>query len=223
MTSNNTMENLSFLEIKVCPEINASIIWLHGLGADGYDFKPVVEALNLPNVRFILPHAPARPVSINNGYVMPAWYDIHGLGTASPQDEAGIRAAQKLIEKLIAQEQKRGVPARRIMLAGFSQGGALALHTALRYPDRLAGVIGLSTYLPLRSTVAAEAHEANRDIPVFMAHGTDDNVINPDTCLISVNTLRSLGYAVEWHEYPMAHNVCQEEIDDIREFITRSI
>jgi phospholipase/carboxylesterase len=213
------MQALATLEISTSDSVDASIIWLHGLGADGHDFADVVEALQLPKVRFILPHAPHRPVTISGGYVMRAWYDLFGLGIDSPQDENGIRETQRLIESLIAQEQQRGIAAERIILAGFSQGGAIALHTALRYPQRLAGVLALSTYLPLKPLLAIEKHEANRDLPIFMAHGTFDNVISLEVCEVSANLLRQQGYPVAWHEYPMAHSVCVEELADIRNFV----
>lgn len=213
------MQALATLEVSTSDSVNASIIWLHGLGADGHDFADAVEALQLPNVRFILPHAPHRPVTINDGYVMRAWYDLFGLGIDSPQDESGIRESQALIESLIAQEQQRGIAAERIVLAGFSQGGAIALHTALRYPQRLAGVLALSTYLPLKPLLAIEKHAANRDLPIFMAHGTFDNVISLEVCEVSVNLLRQQGYPVAWHEYSMAHSVCAEELADIRDFV----
>ena len=198
---------------------NASVIWLHGLGADGHDFAPVVEALQLPNVRFILPHAPPRPITLNGGYVMRAWYDIFGLEINSRQDENGIREAQALIEGLIAQEQQRGIAPERIVLAGFSQGGAIALHTALRHPQRLAGVLALSTYLPLKPTLTAEAHPANRDLPIFMAHGSFDEIISLDTCKVSADLLIQHGYPLTWHEYPMAHSVCADVISAIRNFL----
>lgn len=213
------MQALATLEVSTSDSVNASIIWLHGLGADGHDFADAAAALQLPNVRFILPHAPHRPVTINDGYVMRAWYDLFGLGIDSPQDESGIRESQALIESLIAQEQQRGIAAERIVLAGFSQGGAIALHTALRYPQRLAGVLALSTYLPLKPLLAIEKHAANRDLPIFMAHGTFDNVISLEVCEVSVNLLRKQGYPVAWHEYPMAHSVCAEELADIRDFV----
>jgi len=201
--------------------IDASVIWMHGLGADGHDFEPVIAELNITNTRFILPHAPYRPVSINNGYEMRAWYDIFGLGIDSPQDETGIRATQLQIEALISKELARGIPSQRIVLAGFSQGGAIALHTAARYPLQLAGVLALSTYLPLKPLLAAEANIANQRLPIFMAHGTFDSVITLDVCKVSADLLRQQGYALSWHEYPMAHSLCMEEIDDIRAFLKK--
>lgn len=213
------MQALETLEISPDGSANASIIWLHGLGADGHDFADAVKALQLPNVRFILPHAPHRPVTINGGYIMRAWYDLYGLEINSTQDENGIRKTQMLIEALIAQEQQRGIAAERIILAGFSQGGAIALHTALRYPQRLAGVLALSTYLPLKPLLAAEKHAANRDLPIFMAHGTFDSVISLEVCELSVKLLQQQGYPVAWHEYPMAHSVCAKELADIHGFV----
>jgi phospholipase/carboxylesterase len=210
---------LETLELCSTDEIDASIIWLHGLGADGHDFQPVVAALDLPGVRFILPHAPYRAVSINNGYEMRAWYDLYGLTLDSRQDEAGIRQSQTEIETLIAAEKARGIDASRIVLAGFSQGGAIALHTALRHEERLAGVLALSTYLPLRSHLTEEVHASNRDVPIFMAHGSFDTVITPEIARISAQSLTQNDYPLTWHEYPMAHSVCNEEIADIRLFL----
>jgi phospholipase/carboxylesterase len=199
---------------------DASILWLHGLGADGSDFAPIVDELALPlAIRFIFPHAPSMPVTVNGGYVMPAWYDIYSQDIAGNQDEAGIRSAQSMLTALIEREKSRGVRPERIVLAGFSQGGAIALQTALRYPNRLAGVITLSTYLPLESSLAKEMSEANRDLPVFMAHGRYDTVIPKQAAEISRNKLKLVGYKVEWHEYPMMHSVCAEEIRDIRRFL----
>jgi phospholipase/carboxylesterase len=196
------------------------VIWLHGLGADGHDFEPIVPELRLESalrVRFVFPHAPVQPVTINGGYAMRAWYDI---GNDRRQDEAGIRASQARVEALIARERTRGVAARRIVLAGFSQGGAIALQTALRHPERLAGVLALSTYLPLAETLAAEAHPANRDAPIFMAHGTQDPLIPLARAAASRDTLRALGYDVQWREYPMPHSVCAEEIAEIGAWLT---
>ena len=201
--------------------INASVIWLHGLGADGSDFVPVAEMLNLPNVRFVLPHAPYRKVTRNNGYEMRAWYDIYGLTPISREDAIGIAESQATIEALIAKEISRGIPAHRIVLAGFSQGGAIALHTALRQSQALAGVMALSTYLPLRTLLAAEKTTANQQIPIFMAHGIDDEVITLDTCKASLAILQAQTYAVDWREYSMAHSVCMAEIADIKQFLSR--
>lgn len=199
--------------------INASVIWLHGLGADGYDFEPIVEQLNLPNIRFILPHAPEMAVTRNNGYVMPAWYDVYGLTPVSQEDAAGIKNSQAYINALIQKEIDRGVASERIALAGFSQGGAIALYSALRYPQKLAGILALSTYLPLQATLAAEMQAVNAQIPIFMAHGVQDNVISLETARASLAALQKQQCTVAWHEYPMAHSVIAEEISDIRQFL----
>ena len=201
--------------------IKASVIWLHGLGADGHDFEPIVHKLNLPNVRFILPHAPEMAVTRNSGYIMPAWYDLYGLTGSSKEDEAGIRNSQTYINALIKKEIDRGIPADRIVIAGFSQGGAIALHTALRYPKKLGGILALSTYLTIKTKLAVEANPANTGIPIFMAHGVYDDVISLDLCKISLDVLRSNHLVVNWHEYNMAHSVCAEEIVDIRSFYRR--
>ena len=208
------------IEICLSKKPSASVIWLHGLGADGNDFVPIVEMLNLPHIRFILPHAPYRKVTLNNGYEMRAWYDLFGLNVGSPQDEAGIRGAQTYVESLIAQEVRRGIAQNRIALAGFSQGGATVLHTALRQQQALAGTLALSTYLPLRPLLANEKTAANQNTPIFMAHGTFDEVISLATCRVSLEALQIQQYQVEWHEYAMAHSVCIEEIDDIRAFLS---
>ncbi|MCK8515293.1 alpha/beta hydrolase [Methylonatrum kenyense] len=201
----------------------ASVIWLHGLGADGNDFRPIVPELRLPassGVRFIFPHAPEQPVTLNGGMVMRAWYDLISLDRSGRQDEAGIRAAADRVQALIERENKRGVPDERIILAGFSQGGAVALHLGLRHPRRLAGILALSTYLPLPETVAAERSAANAETPIFMAHGAMDPVLELRLGEQSRQELASLGYAVEWHTYPMAHAVCMEEIIAVGEWIT---
>jgi phospholipase/carboxylesterase len=201
----------------------SSVIWLHGLGADGSDFVPVVEMLNLPNVRFILPHAPYRKVTVNNGYEMRAWYNLFGLTIGSREDETGIREAQDYLESLIAHEVSRGIPHNKIVLAGFSQGGAIALHTALRHNQALAGILALSTYLPLKSFLPEEKSSANQHTPIFMAHGAYDEVISLETCRVSLALLLAQQYQVDWHEYPMAHSVCMEEIDDIRSFLSNTL
>lgn len=204
-------------------KIDASVIWLHGLGADGYDFEPIVQQLLqpdcLPNVRFILPHAPEMPVTRNNGYIMPAWYDVYGITPISKEDEAGIQASQRYINTLIQHEIARGIPSERIILAGFSQGGAIALHTALRYPQKLGGVLALSTYLPLHKKLPAEMHIVNASTPIFMAHGIFDEIITLDMSKASRDLLQSCQYFVNWHEYRMAHSVCMEEIADIQTFL----
>jgi len=191
---------------------------MQGLGADGHDFVDIVPELGLParpGIRFVFPHAPMRPVTINAGYVMRAWYDIRDDGGTRREDPAGVRASQKSIEALLEREKTRGVPARSIVLAGFSQGGAMALHTALRYGERLAGIMALSCSLPLADTLGAEASPANRDVPIFMAHGTHDPMIPMARALRAREILSGLGYRLEWHEYPMPHSVCLEEVRDI--------
>lgn len=199
-----------------------SIIWLHGLGADGQDFVPVADELELPvPVRYIFPHAPQRPVTINGGYVMRAWYDIAGANIDAAQDAAGIRASQANIEALIAQEVARGIAPKNIYLAGFSQGGAIALHTALRQEEPLGGVLALSTYLPLAETVATEVRAEALRTPVFMAHGRSDTVVPYALGAASRNALQELGCNVEWHEYAMPHSVCPEELLDIRRWLTK--
>lgn len=204
-------------------KVDASVIWLHGLGADGYDFEPVAKQLlqpdALPNVRFILPHAPEIAVTRNNGYIMPAWYDIYGVIPVHEEDEAGIKASQRYIDTLIQTEISRGIPSGRIVIAGFSQGGAIALHTALRQPQKLAAVLALSTYLPLHSKLAAEANTANQNTPIFMAHGIFDDVISLDMSKQSRDLLQNRQYFVNWHEYRMPHSVCAEEIADIQAFL----
>jgi phospholipase/carboxylesterase len=218
---------LETIEIETAPEPSATVIWLHGLGADGNDFAPLVPELasaEAPAMRFVFPHAPLRPISINRGYVMRGWYDItldDLSGRSRGSDAAGIRASQAQIEALIARENARGVASRDIVLAGFSQGGAIALHTGLRYPERLAGILALSTYLPLAEQVAVEAATQNQDVPIFFAHGSEDTVIVPALGLRSRDALGILGYAVEWHEYRMSHSVCAGEISDIRHWLAR--
>ena len=208
------------IQIETGAKPEAAVIWLHGLGADGHDFEPIVPELRLKKaVRFVFPHAPVRPVTINQGMRMRAWYDILQLG-GGPEDEAGLRASQKITEELI---RAQGLPAKKIVLAGFSQGGAIVLQTALRHPERLAGVVALSTYLPLASTLAAERSEANRDIPIFMGHGQYDELIPPSRARASREHLEKLGYKIEWHEYPMPHSVCAPEIADLSAFLSKII
>lgn len=203
---------LESIEIETAPDPRASIIWLHGLGADGNDFAPLAGEIELPfGVRYIFPHAPMMPVTINGGYVMRAWYDI-GDAAIRREDEAGVRASQQQIEALLAQEQARGVAANRIVLAGFSQGGAIALHTGLRHGERLAGIMALSTYVPVADKLPAEVSSANSAVPIFMAHGTFDPMIAVDRAKASRDLLLRLDYPVDWHEYPMEHSVCAEEI-----------
>ena len=199
-----------------------SILWLHGLGADGNDFAPIVPALvdpAWPPLRFVFPHAPVRPVTINNGLSMRAWYDIAAFDLNARQDEAGMRASIGEVETLIARERSRGVPSEHIVLAGFSQGGAIALAAGLRHPERLAGIIALSTYLPLHTALAGERSVANATLPIFWGHGTLDPVVILQRGTDSRDLLQSLGYTVDWHTYPMAHAVCPEEIGDLRHWL----
>jgi phospholipase/carboxylesterase len=204
------------VEIETGANPRAAVIWLHGLGADGHDFEPIVPELELPQpVRFVFPHAPIRPVTINQGMRMRAWYDIFQFG-GGPEDEAGIRASQKILEQLMAAE--RG---KKIVLAGFSQGGAIVLQTALRHSQPIAGVLALSTYLPLHATLASEAVPDSRRVPIFMAHGQYDDIIPLDRARRSREALEKLGYAVTWKEYPMPHSVCAPEIADISEFLRK--
>jgi len=218
---------LETIEIETGSNPAASVIWLHGLGADGGDFVPVVQELGLsqaPPIRFIFPHAPMQPVTINNGYVMRAWYDVsYGdlEGKSRQADEQGVRASQAAIGELIEREADRGISNENIVLAGFSQGGAIALQTGLRYPRRLAGVLALSTYLPLAESFAQEAAPANAKTPVFMAHGAQDPVVPYAMGSKSKELLGKMGYSVEWHEYPMQHSVCLEEIQDIGAWLKR--
>jgi len=212
---------LETIEIESAPNPTAAVIWMHGLGADGNDFVPIVNELDLtgaPAIRFIFPHAPLRPVTINNGHVMRAWYDV-SFGTLEGRsrkaDERGVRDSQAQIGQLIAREQGRKISSKNIVLAGFSQGGAIALQTGLRHPEPLAGVMALSTYLPLAESFAQEAAPANAKTSVFMAHGTHDPVVPYAMGNASSVRLQQAGYPVEWHEYPMQHSVCLEEIADI--------
>jgi phospholipase/carboxylesterase len=214
---------LETIEIETGPKPSAAVIWLHGLGADGHDFEPIVPELRLPAskpVRFVFPHAPQRPVTINMGMRMRAWYDILQMG-GGPEDEAGIRDSENLLEKLILKETQRGMPHDRIVLAGFSQGGAIVLQTALRRRERLGGVLALSTYLPLAWTLQKERSQESNGLPIFMAHGQHDGMIGIERAAQSRDALQALGYAVEWHEYPMQHSVCPEEIADISAFLLR--
>jgi len=203
-----------------------SVIWLHGLGADGHDFEPLVPELGLDaqvSLRFVFPHAPVRPVTVNGGMSMRAWYDIVTLERGGPQDEAGIRDSGRQLELLIEREIGRGIAPEKIVLAGFSQGGAIALHTALRYPQRLAGLMALSTYLPLQDSFDREVGNNTsaqpQELPIFMAHGSFDPMLPMALGQHSQQILENAGYAVEWHDYPMAHAVCPEEIADIRTWL----
>ena len=200
-------------------DCTACVIWLHGLGADGHDFVPVINMLKLDSARFILPHAPIRKVTRNNGVEMRAWYDIYGLTAESREDTQGIRQSEFYIESLINAEISRGIPANKIVIAGFSQGGAMALHTALRFKQSLAGVIALSAYLPLQARLVDEKTHQNQAIKLFMAHGSHDEVITIQTCQASIKALQNAQYLIDWHEYAMEHTVCAQEIDDIHQFL----
>jgi phospholipase/carboxylesterase len=218
---------LETIEIETGKNPAASVIWMHGLGADGSDFVPIVEELELdgtPGIRFLFPHAPMRPVTINNGYVMRAWFDVSLgdlEGNSRRADEQGVRESQAQIAALIEREAKRGVEPEHIVLAGFSQGGAIALQTGLRYPRRLAGMMALSTYLPLADTLAREATPANKATPIFMAHGIYDPLIPLAMGAGSMTLLTGFGYTVEWRQYPMPHSVCPQEIEDIGAWLRR--
>jgi phospholipase/carboxylesterase len=215
---------LDTLDIETAAAPDAAIIWLHGLGADAHDFEPVVPQIVRPGERawrFVFPNAPIRPVALNGGMQMRAWYDIKSLDRNADEDLAGFWDTDARIRELIAREAARGVAANRVVLGGFSQGGAASLYTALRYAERIAGVLALSCYLPLQDRLPAERSVQNRATPIFMAHGRADAVLSMSLGLESRDTLRKLGYAVEWHEYPMAHAVCAAEIADIRAFLLR--
>jgi phospholipase/carboxylesterase len=220
------MELPETVEVSSGASPQGSVIWLHGLGADGHDFEPIVPELRLGDelgLRFVFPHAPLRPVTINGGMTMRAWYDILTLDRGGPQDEAGIRESGRTLEMLTEREHERGIPYEKIVLAGFSQGGAIALHTALRYPQRLAGLMALSTWLPLPDSFQREVIDnteaQSQELPIFMAHGTFDPMLPLALGQHSHETLVDAGYEVEWHEYPMAHAVCAEEIAAIRNWL----
>lgn len=210
------------IEIDSAPHPTAAVIWLHGLGADGNDFAALVPELDLdacPPIRFVFPHAPSMPVTLNGGYVMPAWYDIAGTDLISRQDASGIQRSARAICQLIEHEVARGIAHQNIVLAGFSQGCAMALHTGLRLPQRLAGIMALSGYLPLADTLLAERHPANAHTPIFMAHGSMDPVVAPARGEASRDLLERLGYPVQWHSYPMAHSVHPREVADLSLFL----
>lgn len=223
-----TMHTLPLLETVVVEShqpVTASVIWLHGLGADGHDFADITSQLQLPKqlgIRFIFPDAPVRPVTLNNGFAMRAWYDIYSLNNLHQEDRAGIQASELAITQLIQQQQTAGIPASRIILAGFSQGGALALHTGLRSLSQLGGILGLSTYLPLLPYFA-EARSENRKTPIFLAHGTHDEILPLAFGEKTRDHLQQAGYAVEWHAYPMGHQVCMPEIADISRWLTQCL
>ena len=212
------MSLLPTIELATNRNPTASVIWLHGLGADGYDFVPVVKELGIPDalsLRFVFPHAPLQPVTINNGMVMRAWYDVSYDGLERRTDDAGVLQSATAVEALVAHEMARGIPPRRIVLAGFSQGGAVALTLGTRFGKRLGGILALSTYLPMPEELAEAASPENRDIPIFMAHGNQDNVIPIRMAEASRSRLESLGYPVDWHSYPMAHSLCMEEVEAV--------
>jgi phospholipase/carboxylesterase len=217
-------ELLPSIELEVGPRPDAAVIWLHGLGADGNDFVPIVEEMRLPSslsIRFVFPHAPVRPVTLNNGFRMRAWYDLTAGDITNRADSAGVRASQAQVEVLIAREIARGIAAQRIVLAGFSQGGVIALHTGVRHGERLAGIVALSTYVVLPDLLAGEASPANRDVPIFMAHGTADPMVRLEWGEAGRRALVAAGYRVEWHTYPMPHSVVWEEIEAVSAFLAR--
>jgi phospholipase/carboxylesterase len=217
---------LEALQAETGPNPTTTIIILHGLGADGHDFVPIAQELDLSplgSVRYIFPHAPSIPVTLNAGYVMPAWYDIFGTEGAQREDEPGLRRSQAQVEELIARERSRGIDSRRIVLAGFSQGCAMTLMTGLRAAERLGGLVGLSGYLPLAAKVAAERASANADVPIFLAHGRMDPMIPMARATASRDALVALGHAVEWHDYPMAHSVCPEEVVDLNRWLLKTL
>jgi len=217
---------LENIEIETAPNPEIAVIWLHGLGADGNDFVPLVNELDLsglPGIRFVFPHAKTMPVTINGGYVMRAWYDISNADLSRREDEGGLRASQRDVEALIAREKARGIPASRIILAGFSQGCAMTLQTGMRHPEKLAGMLCLSGYLPLAGVAAAERSEESLATPVFMAHGTHDNVVPFVRAQQSAQVLKELGYQVEWREYAMQHSLCLEEVQDISAWLRKVI
>ncbi len=217
---------LDCIEVTTNEHPTAAVIWMHGLGADGSDFVPIVRELNLtgcPGIRFVFPNADSMPITINGGYVMPAWYDILGMDLVRKEDEAGLRKSQQQIEALIQREIDRGVSSEKIILAGFSQGCAMTLQTGLRSSHKLAGLMCLSGYLPLQSTFTAEHHVANKVTPIFMAHGRGDGVVTIDRAEKSRDFLLELSYNIEWHEYLMQHSVCEEEIDDIGSWLQRTL
>jgi phospholipase/carboxylesterase len=218
--------SLETVEVEPRGLADAAVLWMHGLGADGHDFESLVPELRLdasPAVRFVFPHAPVRPVTINGGHRMRAWYDIAGFDRRSPEDEAGIRESAAALGDLVRRERERGIPAERIVVAGFSQGGAMALFLGPRWPERLGGVIALSTYLPLSDTLAKEAHPANAAVPVFQAHGSFDPVVPLAVGEKSRERLRALGYDVDWRSYPMPHSLCAQEVEDLRDFLLRAL
>ena len=220
------MKALETVTVETGPNPSFTIIWMHGLGADGHDFEPLVPELvgdGMPALRFVFPHAPVRPVTINNGYTMRAWYDISGIDRRSAEDFKGIGESADSIGGLVHREHARGITSDHILLAGFSQGGAMALHLATRHPDTFAGVIALSCYLPLSRDLAKSRHGANQSTPIFMAHGTQDPVVPYVLGEESRQLLESSGFTIEWHSYPMPHGLCQEEVADLRTYLQRIV
>ncbi len=214
------------VEVETGANPTAAVIWLHGLGADGHDFEPIVPELVRPGeraLRFVFPHAPIRPVTLNGGFAMRAWYDIVSLERRGPEDQSGIRASQATVEELIRRENARGIATSRIVLAGFSQGGSLALFTGLRYGEKLAGIMGLSCYLLLAGRLAAERGTANQGTPIFLAHGLQDPIVAPLLGEQARTALEAAGYSVEWHTYPMPHSVSPQEVADIAQWLRRVV
>jgi phospholipase/carboxylesterase len=226
MATDTTTPALSCVELNPSTPAQAAVIWLHGLGADGHDFEPIApllqSQLTIPT-RFVFPHAPHRAISINGGYSMRAWYDIVALDLSHTEDADGIHTSARQLHTLIRREIDNGIPARRIVLAGFSQGGAIALHTGLRYPHRLGGILALSTYLPLAATLSAERDPANSDAPIFMAHGDEDTVVPFAHASASKQYLQEIGYPLEWHSYRMPHSICDDEMADITAWLLRTL
>ncbi len=220
------MSKLDSIIIETQKQPDAAVIWLHGLGADGSDFEPIVEQLQLPShyaIRFIFPHAPVRPITINQGYQMPGWYDISSLSIVEQEDETGIKESSAILKELCEEQEASGIDASRIVVAGFSQGGAIALHCGCRYPRPLAGIMALSTYLPLPESTADEISETANEIPIFMAHGRQDEVVAYEYGKQSMAQLESEEMEVHWHEYDMGHSVCLEEIQHIRQWLTETL
>lgn len=217
------MSELDSIIIETQDQPDSAVIWLHGLGADGNDFVPVIDQLHLPSnlaIRFIFPHAPIRPITINQGYQMPGWYDISSLAIAEHEDTVGINESSIILKRLCEEQEANGITTGRIVLAGFSQGGAIALHCGCRYPKALAGILALSTYLPLPDTLTSEVNDHSVNTPVFMAHGTHDEVVAFQYGKQSRTVLQANNFIVDWHEYNMGHSVCMEEISDIRQWLT---
>ncbi|WP_010597228.1 dienelactone hydrolase family protein [Rickettsiella massiliensis] len=222
--SNPKSDSLPYIEVNPLRAPSASIICLHGLGGDGHYSAKMARTLALGmGIRFVFPHAPVRPITLNGGIPMRAWYDLHGFAFDSMEDESGIRAAEQSLLNLIDQEVARGIPAKRIILAGFSQGGAMALHTALRCAHSLGGILALSTYLPLHRCLAKEANPANKATPIFMAHGDQDDIVAPALGEYSYHCLKALAYPVEFNRYPIGHSMCSKELMDITQWLKKRL